>query len=76
MGFPDIPMPDQEESYIPSEDVVAFLNSYAAKFHINDHIKFEHNVIRIKPKGDWAWEVRSITKDYKIKWITSYCVRR
>lgn len=57
MGFPDVPVPDQEESYIPSEDVVAFLNSYAVKFQINDHIKFEHYVIRIKPKGDSAWEV-------------------
>lgn len=57
MGFPDLLMPDQEESYIPSEDVLEFLNLYAEKFELHKHIKFEHYVIRIKPKGDSQWEV-------------------
>lgn len=57
MGFPDLLIPDDEESYIPSENVLKFLNFYATKFQLQKFIKFEHYVIRVKPKGESQWEV-------------------
>ncbi|KAJ6633701.1 Flavin-containing monooxygenase FMO GS-OX3 [Pseudolycoriella hygida] len=61
MGFPDFPIPKQEKSYIPAEDVLAFLNLYAEAFNVKEQIKFQHYVVRVRPKGERQWEV--IVKD-------------
>jgi thioredoxin reductase len=57
MGFPDFPIPHQEKSYIPAEDMLAFLNLYADTFSVRDKIKFEHQVLRVRPLLDDTWEV-------------------
>jgi dimethylaniline monooxygenase (N-oxide forming) len=57
MGYPDFPIPKQEKSYIPSDDMVAFLNLYADKFDFRKNIKFEHHVIRVRPLIDDTWEI-------------------
>lgn len=63
MGYPDFPIPQQDKSYIPAEDIVTFYNLYANKFDIFPHIKFEHYVLRVHPLLDNVWEV--IVKDLK-----------
>lgn len=60
MGFPDFPIPKQEKSYISAEDMLAFLDLYSEEFHVKEQIKFQHYVIRVRPKGDRQWEVRSL----------------
>lgn len=59
MGFPDFSIPEKinERSYIPSEDMLKFLNLYAETFEVNKHIKYEHHVIRIRPIKESQWEV-------------------
>ena len=57
MGYPDFAIPSQERSYIPSDDILAFLNLYADKFNVREHIKFEHHVVRVTPKLDDSWEI-------------------
>lgn len=62
MGYPDFPIPGQERSYIPAQDVLSFLELYACKFGVLDQIKFSHHVIRVRPGFDGnQWEV--IVKD-------------
>lgn len=56
MGFPDFPIPQEEASYISSENMIAFLNKYTEKYSIRERIKFLHHVIRIQPKNN-KWEV-------------------
>lgn len=60
MGFPDFPIPKQEKSYISAEDMLAFLNLYSEEFHVKEQIKFQHYVIRVRPKGEKQWEVRRL----------------
>lgn len=58
MGFPDFPIPTQEKSYISAEDMLKFLHLYADEFRVKEQIKFQHYVIRVRPKGETQWEVR------------------
>lgn len=39
MGFPDFPIPEQSQSYIPAKDILNFLNLYADHFQLRQHIK-------------------------------------
>lgn len=57
MGYPDFAIPKQEKSYIPSEDMVAFLNLYADKFDFRKNIRFEHHVVRVRPLINDTWEI-------------------
>jgi dimethylaniline monooxygenase (N-oxide forming) len=67
MGYPDFPIPDQEKSYIPAEDMLNFLKTYANHFGVTPTIKFEHYVVRIRPKGElnqrWEIIVKNLPKD-------------
>lgn len=64
MGYPDFPIPEQDKSYIPSGDMLAFLKLYAKEFHVNEVIKFRHEVIRVRPIDEqWEIIVRDWTSD-------------
>lgn len=40
MGFPDFPVfPENEKSYLPSKDMLAFLQLYSDKHEVTEHIK-------------------------------------
>lgn len=58
MGFPDFPIVEKEESYLPGEDILKLLNDYADHFDIRKHIKFNHRVNYVAPVGDEQWEVQ------------------
>nr|XP_019537917.2 senecionine N-oxygenase-like [Aedes albopictus] len=47
MGFPDFPIPEQKESYIPAEDILNFLKSYANRFDVTQHVRLEHHVVLV-----------------------------
>lgn len=57
MGYPDFPIPPQERSYISSQDMLNFINSYADTFDIRRHVKFEHHVEQVTPLANDKWEV-------------------
>ncbi|XP_055306207.1 senecionine N-oxygenase-like isoform X2 [Sitodiplosis mosellana] len=61
MEFPDFPYPKETISY-PSQPVVLnYLQSYAERFDIKNHIKFSHLIIRVLPIENGKWQV--IVKD-------------
>ncbi|XP_053685201.1 senecionine N-oxygenase-like [Sabethes cyaneus] len=63
MGFPDFPIPEQEESYIPAEDVLRFLRSYADTFDVTRHVRLEHHVMFVEPSdqaGNWKVHVKNL----------------
>lgn len=39
MGFPDFPIPENEKSYLPSKDMLTFLQMYSDKHGVTEHIK-------------------------------------
>lgn len=58
MGFADYPMPSTlRKSYIGSQDVLNYLESYASHFNVVEKVKFLHHVIRVRPVQDAKWEV-------------------
>lgn len=66
MGYPDFPIPKQEKSYIPAEDMLAFLDLYATTFKVKECIRFQNYVIRVRPLGQTQWEiiVRDLPSDH------------
>lgn len=57
MGYPDFPIPPQKLSYLPAADIFEFLNLYAKHFNLFEHIRFQHNVVRVRPYEESQWEV-------------------
>lgn len=57
MGFRDYPMSSSPRSYISSHEFLSYLISYAEHFQLNELIKFEHNVIHLRPLDATKWEV-------------------
>lgn len=57
MGYPDLPFIDREDSYITSKDVLNYYNWYAKKFDLMKYIRFEHNILRVRPMPSKIWEV-------------------
>lgn len=57
MEYPDFPFPFEDRSFVSSEKMLKYFNLYADKFCLRDHIKFEHEVIRVRPLMDEKWEV-------------------
>lgn len=62
MGYPDFPIPPQERSYISSQDMLDFINSYADEFDVRKLIRFEHHVELVKPAmNSWEITVRNLS---------------
>jgi dimethylaniline monooxygenase (N-oxide forming) len=57
MCYPDFPFPDKDESFLPSSEILNYLNEYADKFDIKKFIHFEHHVVRVVPQKDGTWEI-------------------
>ncbi|KAL1397376.1 hypothetical protein pipiens_009806 [Culex pipiens pipiens] len=61
MGFPDFPIPEQAQSYIPSEDILSFLKLYADTFGVTELVRFEHHVELVdRVEGEWKVRVKNL----------------
>ncbi|EDW09798.1 senecionine N-oxygenase [Drosophila mojavensis] len=56
MGFPDFEIGANKDSYISSQDICLFLNSYADHFELRKYIIFQSYVLRVLKKKD-KWQV-------------------
>lgn len=63
MHYPDFPFSEQDKSYLSSQEVLEYFQSYADTFNLKSYIKFEYHVQRVRPLLDDSWEV--IVKDLK-----------
>jgi dimethylaniline monooxygenase (N-oxide forming) len=59
MGFPHFSMAKNDASYIKAEYVMEFLNQYCDAFNLMPAIKLSHQVIKVCPKANHQWEVRT-----------------
>jgi dimethylaniline monooxygenase (N-oxide forming) len=57
MCYPDLPFPEQEESFVSSQEVLRYYQWYAGKFDLRKFVKFQHLVVRVRPLTDGKWEV-------------------
>lgn len=57
MSYPDFPMDKEDErSFLSAQEVLNYLQTYAANFNLSSYIKFEHHVLRVRPLSDDKWE--------------------
>ncbi|XP_033248200.1 senecionine N-oxygenase [Drosophila miranda] len=56
MGFPDFEIPENNVSYVRSDEICDFLNQYADHFKLKQYIKFNSYVIRVLQKNK-KWQV-------------------
>lgn len=57
MCYPNEPFREQKESFVSSNEVLLYYQSYAEKYNLHKFIKFEHCVIRVRPLSNNTWEV-------------------
>ena len=56
MSFSDLPFETPERSFITSEETLAYFHRYAENFDLFKYVKFEHQVLRIRPLLNDKWE--------------------
>lgn len=69
MCYPHHPFRAQERSYVPSEEVLNYYQDFANDLQLQKYIKFEHQVIRVRPLEDKSWEV--IVRKRRLNCISS-----
>ncbi len=57
LGYPDHPIPDHYPDFLSHAEVMEWLESYAQRFDLKRHFRFNCQVERIAPEGDGAWRV-------------------
>lgn len=64
MSYPDHPFREQKESFVPFGEVLGYYEAFAAKYDLKNYVKFEHQVIRVRPEDDgWEVMVRNLPED-------------
>lgn len=57
MCYPNEPFPENKNSFVSSDIVLSYYESFADKYNLRDYIRFEYHVVRVKPSSDGKWEV-------------------
>ena len=57
LGYPDHPIPDRYPDFLSHGEVMEWLESYAQRFDLKRHFRFDCAVERIAPEDDGAWRV-------------------
>lgn len=57
MCYPDLPFPEQNTSFVSSEEVLRYYQWFADEFDLKKYVKFSHHVVRVRPLLDEKWEV-------------------
>lgn len=57
MEYEDLSYPNGTKGYPPQPEVLKYLHTYADRFDIKKHIKFNHSVIRVLPIKNDKWEI-------------------
>lgn len=57
MCYPNEPFPENETSFVSSDVILSYYESYADKHNLRDYIRFGHHVVRVRPLANDSWEV-------------------
>jgi dimethylaniline monooxygenase (N-oxide forming) len=57
MCYPNEPFNERNESFVSSDVVLNYYQSYTLKYNLHRYISFLHQVIRVRPLDDNKWEV-------------------
>ncbi|XP_037025033.1 senecionine N-oxygenase-like [Bradysia coprophila] len=73
MCYPNEPFPSNPKSFVSSDVVLSYYESFADKYRLRDHIKFLNQVVRVRPLSQdylGGWEV--IVRDVSIGTYETY----
>lgn len=57
MCYPNEPFDENRESFVSADVVLNYYQKFADKYNLREFIKFEHQVLRVRPLADNSWEV-------------------
>ncbi len=57
LGYPDFPIASDLPDYLSHEQVLAYLEAYADRFGVREHVRFRSEVQRVEPLADGGWSV-------------------
>jgi hypothetical protein len=57
LGYSDFPIPERYPDFLSHFEVMEYLESYAARFGVREHIRFNTRVEQVTPLADGSWEV-------------------
>ena len=57
LGYPDHPIPDKYPDFLSHAEVLEWLESYAERFDVRRHFRFNCKVERVEPEEGGAWRV-------------------
>jgi dimethylaniline monooxygenase (N-oxide forming) len=58
LGYPDFPIPAHLPDYLSHEQMLAYLEAYADRFGVRQHVRFNNSVQQVEPLPDGLWQVR------------------
>ena len=62
-GFADWPMPDDYPDFPSHRQLLAYFQSYAAKFDLEPHIRLRRRVTKVERRADGRWTVHATNGD-------------
>lgn len=57
LGYPDFPIPADLPDYLSHEQVLTWLEAYADRFGVGEHVRFRSEVKQVAPTADGRWRV-------------------
>lgn len=57
LGYPDFPIADDKPDFLSHRDVLEYLEAYAQRFGVREHVRFGTEVRRVEPTPDGRWSV-------------------
>jgi dimethylaniline monooxygenase (N-oxide forming) len=57
LGYPDHPIPETYPDFLSHSEVLEWLESYAERFELKRHFRFQCRVNRAEPDGDGSWRI-------------------
>jgi cation diffusion facilitator CzcD-associated flavoprotein CzcO len=72
-GFPGHPMPEHYPDYPGREQILAYIQSFAIKEGLVEHIHFNTKVTKVNKLADDEWEIQSDKKTYLASAVVCAC---
>lgn len=57
MCYPNEQFPENELSFVTADEVLKYYETFADKYKLKKYIKFNHEVVRVRPKDENQWEI-------------------
>jgi dimethylaniline monooxygenase (N-oxide forming) len=57
LGYSDFPIPDHHRDFLSHREFVQYLEAYADRSNLREHVRFNTRVVKVVPVADGNWKV-------------------